>query len=117
MAVICSRCGHQYDITLFQCGRTVRCACGAVVDAREPRRGPPSPDDAERRRRMADLARAADAICRMILSRRLPEIDVEIAIERLRDECERLFPGRGDLFEMVYEARFRRLREQWGEEA
>ena len=36
-------------------------------------------------------------------------------IDALREECERLYPGRGDLFEMVYAARFRRLREQWGE--
>jgi translation elongation factor EF-1alpha len=36
MAIECPRCGWQYDVTLFAFGRTVRCACGAVVDAREP---------------------------------------------------------------------------------
>lgn len=28
MAVICSKCKKQYDVTLFQFGRSVRCDCG-----------------------------------------------------------------------------------------
>jgi uncharacterized protein with PIN domain/DNA-directed RNA polymerase subunit RPC12/RpoP len=31
MAVSCGRCGRQYDVTLFQFGRTINCACGARV--------------------------------------------------------------------------------------
>ncbi len=34
MAVQCPRCGVEYDVTLFQFGRVVRCDCGAVVDLR-----------------------------------------------------------------------------------
>ena len=31
MAVTCTQCGRQYDVTLFQFGRTISCACGARV--------------------------------------------------------------------------------------
>ncbi|MFW6107849.1 MAG: histidine phosphatase family protein [bacterium] len=31
MAVVCTRCGRQYDVTLFQFGRTVRCECGEIL--------------------------------------------------------------------------------------
>jgi uncharacterized protein with PIN domain len=36
VAVPCSRCGRQYDVALFQFGRTIQCCCGARV-AQEPR--------------------------------------------------------------------------------
>lgn len=31
MAISCARCGRQYDVTLFQFGRTINCACGERV--------------------------------------------------------------------------------------
>lgn len=31
MAVTCIKCGRQYDVTLFQFGRTISCACGERV--------------------------------------------------------------------------------------
>jgi uncharacterized protein with PIN domain/DNA-directed RNA polymerase subunit RPC12/RpoP len=31
MAVTCVKCGRQYDVTLFQFGRTINCACGVRV--------------------------------------------------------------------------------------
>jgi len=31
MAIRCEKCGREYDATLFQFGRTVRCDCGNVV--------------------------------------------------------------------------------------
>jgi len=33
MAVACARCGREYDVTLFEFGRTVWCTCGARVAA------------------------------------------------------------------------------------
>lgn len=41
MAIRCEQCGREYDVTLFEFGRTVRCACGAEVDARRPHRDRP----------------------------------------------------------------------------
>jgi ssDNA-binding Zn-finger/Zn-ribbon topoisomerase 1 len=40
MAIICPKCGAQYDVTLFAFGRTVVCECGQVVDATQPHRKP-----------------------------------------------------------------------------
>lgn len=37
MAVPCPGCGREYDVTLFQFGRTISCTCGARVGL-EPRR-------------------------------------------------------------------------------
>lgn len=45
MAIRCPACGREYDVTLFEFGRTIRCACGARVGlqlrarplSREPR--------------------------------------------------------------------------------
>lgn len=31
MAISCTGCGRQYDVTLFQFGRTINCACGERV--------------------------------------------------------------------------------------
>ena len=31
MAISCQKCGRQYDLTLFEFGRTINCACGERV--------------------------------------------------------------------------------------
>jgi len=65
---------------------------------------------------MTLLQREADRIAVLILSTDLPQIDIVIQVERLRELCEELFPGRGELFEMIYGSRFDRLSEQFGED-
>ncbi len=67
------------------------------------------------RERMSLLQREADRIAVLILSTDLPQIDIVIQVERLRELCAELFPGRDELFEMIYASRFERLREQFGE--
>jgi Raf kinase inhibitor-like YbhB/YbcL family protein len=32
MAIKCPHCGHEYDVSLFQFGRGIRCDCGTSVD-------------------------------------------------------------------------------------
>ncbi len=32
MAITCSRCGSEFDVTLFQFGHRVRCHCGAEIE-------------------------------------------------------------------------------------
>lgn len=75
----------------------------------------PSPHSSEREK-MAVLRRAADRVSTLILSTDLPEVDILIERNKLRALCEELFPGREDLFEMIYESRFDRLREQFGDD-
>jgi hypothetical protein len=39
MAIPCPRCGRQYDVTLFEFGRTVDCDCGERLERDAPREG------------------------------------------------------------------------------
>jgi hypothetical protein len=63
--------------------------------------------------KMEVLKRKADRISFLIVATDYPEIDVQIEEEKLREECSRHFPDRMDLYEMIYAARFRRLRAQF----
>ena len=64
-------------------------------------------------RRTRELQNAADRVCSLILDESYPDIDIEIAIANLREMADRWFPGRQDLFAMIYESRFERLRAQF----
>lgn len=66
-----------------------------------------------KREKMAELARQADRVSMLVLRDDYPDIDVTIAVESLRQTAEDMFPGRDDLFEMVYVSRFRRLWKQF----
>jgi hypothetical protein len=68
----------------------------------------------ESRSKLDRLQREADRIAVLILSTDLPRIDIVIQVEKLRELCEELFPGREELFEMIYGSRFERLMEQFG---
>jgi len=48
VAIPCPSCGREYDITLFQFGRTIQCTCGTRVGL-EKRIGPPENRDADLR--------------------------------------------------------------------
>jgi hypothetical protein len=61
------------------------------------------------RQKMARLARLADRVSVLVLREDYPEIDVVIAVENLRQTAAEMFPGRQELFEMIYASRFRRL--------
>jgi hypothetical protein len=67
----------------------------------------------EQERRMRDLQQMADQICSRILDDDYPDIDIEIAIQSLREQAAAWFPGREELFWMIYESRFERLRQQF----
>jgi len=46
MAIVCPRCGRNYDVSLFQFGRAITCTCGARVERESagravPRHGEP----------------------------------------------------------------------------
>ena len=65
-----------------------------------------------RRKRMRELQRMADRVCVLILSSDLPAIDIEIEKNKFRERCLELYPDREQLYDMLYESRFRRL---WGQ--
>ena len=66
-----------------------------------------------RRQRMRTIQRMADRVCVLILSSDLPAIDIEIEKNKVRQRCLELYPGREQLYEMIYESRFDRLWEQF----
>ena len=110
MAVTCPDCGWEYDVTLFQFGRTIRCVCGRVVSADAPRT---SRADA----RADELRRRADGITNLLLYSDVPRIDIEIEKNELREWVARRMPEKLRLFEMIYESRWKRLEEQgWARE-
>lgn len=116
MSIPCPHCGRQYDITLFQFGRTIRCECGATIDESHVallRDLDRILDELDDKHKAEELKRLADGVCRMILDERFPDVDVEIAQNKVREKCRELFPDKLDIFDMIYESRFRRLWEQF----
>ena len=118
MAVTCPNCGRDYDITLFQFGHKVECECGTLIDATRPLRlvqprRQINLAESLARLKMSELQRMSERICALILNPEYPEIDIEIEKTRVRERCEQLFPDRMDLYEMIYESRFKRLWDQF----
>jgi len=62
---------------------------------------------------LRDFQSMADDISLLIVNSDVSWVDIEIQIDRLRNEALRLFPLKRNLFEMVYVSRYRRLWEQW----
>lgn len=59
------------------------------------------------------LQRKADRVASMIVTSSYSDVECALAEREVRMECLRLCPDRMDLFELIYAARFRRLREQF----
>lgn len=59
------------------------------------------------------LQRMADRVASMIVTSTYSDLDCALAERELRMECLRLIPDRMRLFDRVYTARFKRLREQF----
>lgn len=55
MSIFCPKCGREYDITLFQYGRTIECACGSRVGRELKVRSLNIPDRPEELRFMVDV--------------------------------------------------------------
>lgn len=118
MSIRCPQCGWEYDVTLFQFGRSVRCKCGEMVRAGSE----PLWDGLKRllreeeENRLRVLQRGVDRISSLIVASGYSRVDIEIEIEKTREKCRELFPDKTDLFELIYVSRFRRLWEQFRSE-
>ena len=126
---LCPRCGFRLvpppeysgweplDVTLFQFGRKVTCECGHRVglDNGLPWEGINRILEGEEEERIRLLQRLVDRISRMIVSSDYPDVDIDLEIERVRDKCRELFPGKDELFRLIYDSRFKRLRDQFRE--
>lgn len=61
----------------------------------------------------AEIRRAADRVCALILYSDLPLIDIQIAASDVRRLCKRRIPERAYLYDWIYAPRFKRLWAQW----
>jgi len=116
MAIRCPHCGKTHDVRQFQFDQKLRCSCGKPLDlslietVQDFERYLESVEEKER---AAEIQEGASRICQMILDETCPEIDIEIAKEKLKKRAAELFPDKLSLYEMIYEARFRRLWDQF----
>lgn len=116
MAIHCPKCGMKHDVVAFEGGRRVKCRCGLKLDLTLM----DTVEDFLRyfeseaeRRKAKDIQDDAQAICRMILDEICPAVDIEIAKENLAEKVRRLFPDKMEAYRMIYEARFKRLWDQF----
>ena len=116
MAIRCPHCKQEYDVALFQFDRKIRCHCGRELDLslietiQDFERYLESVDEKEK---AAEIQREAGLICQMILDDSCPAVDIEIAKQKLKERVGRIFPDKVALYEMIYEARFKRLWDQF----
>lgn len=60
-----------------------------------------------------EIQQDAQWICQMILNPECPDVDIEIAKEELRGKVAEFFPDKMETYRMIYEARFKRLWDQF----
>ncbi|MFQ5951825.1 MAG: DUF72 domain-containing protein [Candidatus Omnitrophota bacterium] len=70
-------------------------------------------DAKEEEEKVQILSREAEKIVSLILHTDYAKVDIEIEKEKLRELCEKLFPEKGYLYDMIYSRRFDRLWEQF----
>lgn len=104
MAVACIACSRQYPESLFPEGRWILCDCGVPVALGAVEEG---------REKMQRLARLADRVCQHILDENYSFSDIAVERSKLREQALAWFPDCENLFDMIYESRFKRLWSQW----
>jgi len=116
MAIVCPNCSREFDITLFQFGKAVRCDCGRLIDPLDWWLGPDRPGESaglKEEKKLRELKTLVDKICFLIVSTEYQRADVKIETAKAKRRCEELFPGKGYLFDLIYGSRFRRLWSQF----
>ncbi|MGB2879896.1 MAG: DUF72 domain-containing protein [Candidatus Omnitrophota bacterium] len=70
-------------------------------------------DSRDEEEKIQVLSREAERIVALILHTDYAKVDIEIEKQKLRELCEKLFPEKGYLYDMIYAQRFDRLWEQF----
>ena len=114
MAVRCSYCNREYDVTLFEFDRSIICVCGKTVNLKHEKiESQERKDRKVEDRKIAEIRRMADRISSLIVGSDYPMIDIEIEKQKLQDLISELFPDKTGLYDLIYEPRFKRLNEQF----
>lgn len=114
MAVRCAYCSREYDVTLFEFDRCITCVCGKTVTFQHEH----TTDEAllaqkAEDRKVREIRAMADRIASLIVGSECPMTDIEIEKQKLRERISDLFPDKIALYDLIYEPRFRRLKEQF----
>lgn len=116
MAIQCPQCGTRHDVAEFSRTESIPCRCGYLLNISMLE----TFDDfiryfeGEDEKKKANLIQKdAQEICKMILNDECPRIDVEIAVNHLREKVKKLLPDKMLTYQMIYESRFRRLWSQF----
>lgn len=64
-----------------------------------------------------DFQRRVDRLCVLIVASNCSDREIDIERLHLRVQAATLFPEKMELYDMIYESRFRRLRQQFRERA
>jgi hypothetical protein len=64
-------------------------------------------------RKVAEIRKTADRIASLIVSTDYPMIDIEREKQKLQHRISELFPDKIELYDLIYEPRFMRLKEQF----
>lgn len=102
MAIICPKCGKQYDVTLFQFDKAILCECGEKVKGSQSHKGSLEDD-------CSSLPRKAARIKSMIADDEVPKSVILREIENLRSLYLECFPKDKAGFGGKYENGLRRL--------
>jgi len=108
MAIRCPVCGQEYDVTLFEFGNTVRCLCGSVVRLEHMQM--PALDEEQK---ISAIKRLADRIAYLIVYTEIPESQIEVEKQNLKEKVAQFFPDKAYLYDLIYAPRFERLKEQF----
>ena len=116
MAILCPKCGAKHDVVEFEEGRKIVCRCGkrlglSLLETVEDFLR--YFENNEEREKAKEIQGDAEMICRMILNDECGAADIEIAKQKLQEKVERLFPGKMETYQMIYESRFKRLWDQF----
>lgn len=68
---------------------------------------------AEEQRRADRLRRAVDVACALLRQGRLTRAEAEVVVAAAREQAVSLFPGKGDVFDLVIAPRFARLLDEF----
>jgi len=64
-------------------------------------------------RKIREIRAMADRIASLIVGSDYPMINIEIEKQKLKERISELFPDKIDLYDLIYEPRFMRLKDQF----
>ncbi len=114
MAIRCPDCSREYDVTLFEFEKSIICDCGTTVTLSHLKITEETLLSQKREEsKIAEIRRTADRIASLIVGTDYPMIDIEIEKQKLRKKISEFFPEKSGLYNLIYEPRFKRLKDQF----